>query len=227
MRGADITQATLFSYRTLEDRIPAKHPLCKLRLVVDAILASMHDELDDLYAAMGRHSIPPERLLRASLIQTLFTIRSERQLVQHIDFNLLYRWFVGLTIDDAVWEHSTFSANRDRLLNERIARSHFAKVVALAEWQDVLSDEHFSVDGTPHVAQEAKGSAIDGRTTRDAGYKTSMKIRKRIEEVFGWSKTVGGLDMSHFTRLNLIIIEASSFKFLIKQASLIVASSNT
>ncbi|MBN8427625.1 MAG: transposase, partial [Xanthomonadales bacterium] len=112
MRGADITQAALFSYRTLEQRIPKNHPLRKFRVVVDAILASMDAELDALYAPTGRDSIPPERLLRASLIQTLFSIRSERQLVTHIDYNLLYRWFVGLGMDEAVWNHSTFSANR-------------------------------------------------------------------------------------------------------------------
>ncbi|MFN3503650.1 MAG: IS5 family transposase [Allorhizobium sp.] len=331
MRGADITEVTLFSYRTLEDRIPKAHPLRKLRVVVDAILAAMDNELDALYANTGRDSIPPERLLRASLIQTLFSIRSERQLVNHIDYNLLYRWFVGLGMDETVWNHSTFSANRDRLLNEQIARSFFAKVLSLAEWQDLVSDEHFSVDGTlieawasmksfvkkdgttpppedggrnptvifkgeprsnethesstdpdarlykksegdksrlcylghalmenrhglavdvettrasgtaereaartmvartvtkpatlgadkgydvaefvaamreakvtPHVAQKAKGSAIDGRTTRHAGYKTSLKIRKRIEEIFGWAKTVGGLRKARFVGL--------------------------
>lgn len=148
MRGADITQAALFSYRTLEQRIPKNHPLRKFRVVVDAILASMDAELDALYAPTGRDSIPPERLLRASLIQTLFSIRSERQLVTHIDYNLLYRWFVGLGMDEAVWNHSTFSANRDRLLNETIARSFFAKVLGLAEWRGLVSDEHFSVDGT-------------------------------------------------------------------------------
>jgi transposase len=331
MRGADITQVSLFSYRTLEDRIPVRHPLRKLREVVDAILASMDTEFDALYADCGRQSIPPERLLRASLIQTLFSIRSERQLVSHIDYNLLYRWFVGLGMDEVVWDHSTFSANRDRLLNETTARSFFAKVLDLAQWQGLVSDEHFSVDGTlieawasmksfvkkdgstpppedggrnptvifkgeprsnsthesttdpdarlfkksegdksrlcylghalmenrnglvvdaqttlasgtaereaaktmvartvtkpatlgadkgydvadfvttlreskvtPHVAQKAKGSAIDGRTTRHAGYKTSLKIRKRIEEVFGWSKSVGGLRKARFVGL--------------------------
>ncbi len=117
-------------------------------MVVDAILASMDADLDALYAPTGRDSIPPERLLRASLIQTLFSIRSERQLVTHLDFNLLYRWFVGLGMDEAVWNHSTFSANRNRLLNEMIVRSFFAKVLGLAEWQGLVSDEHFSVDGT-------------------------------------------------------------------------------
>ena len=332
MRGADITQVDLFSYRTLEERIPAQHPLRKLRVIVDGILGAMDAELEGLYSCAGRASIAPERLLRASLIQTLFSIRSERQLVAHIEFNLLYRWFVGLGMDEEVWDHSTFSANRDRLFNETVARSFFRKVLALAEWQGLVSDEHFSVDGTlieawasmksfvkkdgttpppedggrnptvvfkgetrsnethhsttdpdarlykksegdksrlcylghalmenrnglavdvetthasgtaereaakimmtrsirksgatlgadkgydvsgfveavrshgatPHVAQRAKGSAIDGRTTRHAGYKTSLIVRKRIEEIFGWAKTVGGLRKARFTGL--------------------------
>ena len=335
MRGADITQIDLFSYRTLEERIPANHPLRKLRLVVDAILGSMDRELDGLYANLGRVSIPPERLLRASLLQTLFSIRSERQLVAHIDYNLLYRWFVGLGMDEEVWDHSTFSANRDRLLNETVARMFFRRVLALAEWQGLVSDEHFSVDGTlieawasmksfvkkdgttpppegggrnptvvfkgeirsndtrqsatdpdarlykksegdksrlcylghalmenrnglavdvettqasgtaerdaaktmmirsirtnratlgadkgydvhgfvqavrdrgvtPHVAKKTKGSAIDGRTTRHAGYKTSLVIRKRIEEIFGWAKTVRGLRKARYTGLDKV-----------------------
>lgn len=326
MRGADITQEELFSYRTLEARIPQKHPLRKLRKVVDLLLATLNDEFDALYARRGRDSIPPERLLRASLLQVLFSIRSERQLVEHIDFNLLYRWFVGLTMDDEVWDHSTFSANRDRLLNERISRLFFERVLALAEWKKLLSDEHFTVDGTliqawaspksfvkkdgstpppedggrnptvnfkgekrsnethasttdpdarlarksngqaarlcyaghvvmenrhglavaarttratgtaerdageammagldraprstlgadknydtqgfvaamrrlgvtPHVAQHTNGrrSAIDRRTTRHSGYAVSQRIRKRIEEVFGWGKEIGGM----------------------------------
>ncbi|BBA32250.1 ISMca1, transposase [Methylocaldum marinum] len=148
MRGADITQQELFSYRTLEDRIPKDHPLRKLRAVVDILLTTLDSEFDALHARTGRESIPPERLLRASLIQVLFSVRSERQWVQQIEFNLLYRWFVGLTLDAEVWDHSTFSANRDRLLNERISRLFFERVVLLAEWRDLLSDEHFSVDGT-------------------------------------------------------------------------------
>ena len=335
MRGADITQQELFSYRTLEDRIPKDHPLRKLRAVVDILLTTLDSEFDALYARTGRESIPPERLLRASLIQVLFSVRSERQWVQQIEFNLLYRWFVGLTLDAEVWDHSTFSANRDRLLNERISRLFFERVVLLAEWQDLLSDEHFSVDGTliqawasmksfvkkdgrspppeaggrnpsvdfkgekranathasttdpearlykksegdkaqlcfmghalmenrtglvvdvevthatgtaerdaakimigrtvtkpgatvgadkaydvpefvqalreqrvtPHVARKEKGSAIDGRTTRHAGYRTSLKRRKRVEEIFGWSKTVGGLRQTRFRGLKKV-----------------------
>jgi transposase len=335
MRGADFTQEELFSYRTLEERIPKDHPLRKLRAVVDLLLKTLDSEFNTLYARTGRNSIPPERLLRASLLQVLFSIRSERQLVEHIDYNLLYRWFVGLTLDEKPWDHSTFSANRDRLLNERITRLFFDRVLALAEWKELVSDEHFSVDGTlikawasmksfvnkdgsgtppedstrnptvnfkgekrsndthasttdsdvrlykksegdksqlaylghalmenrsglvvdvevtratgtaereaaksmikrtvtkpgatvgadkgydvesfvtdvralkvtPHVAQKTKGSALDRRTTRHAGYKTSLKVRKRIEEIFGWSKTIGGLKQTKFRGLKKV-----------------------
>lgn len=340
MRGADITQEELFSYRTLEERIPQSHPIRQLRKVVDLLLKSMDAEFSALYAKTGRRSIPPERLLRASLLQVLFTIRSERQLVQQIDFNLLYRWFVGLTLDGEVWDHSTFTANRDRLLNEKITRLFFGRVLALAEWQELVSDEHFSVDGTlieawasmksfrpkdgsgnppedegrnptvdfkgesrsnethasttdpqcriykkskgdksvlcymghilmenrtglvvdtettitsgtaereaaktmvrrsilkakatlgadkgydvaefveslrdmkvtAHVAQKVKGSAIDGRTTRHEGYRQSLKIRKRIEEVFGWAKTIGGLRKTKFRGLERVSSQAN------------------
>lgn len=148
MRGLDRTQTSLFSYRTLQERIPKTHPMRKLRVVVDGILASMDAEFDALYATGGRPSIPPERLLRASLLQTLYSIRSEALLVEHIEFNLLWRWFVGLDIDDAVWDASTFSANRDRLFTEDIARAFFRRVMGLAEWQGFVSDSHFTVDGT-------------------------------------------------------------------------------
>lgn len=113
MRGVDFTQDELCSYRTLESRGPSDHPICKLRSLVDMILTTLDEEFPALYARRGRTSIPPERLLRVSLLQILFYIRSERQLAEHIDFNLLYRWFVGLTMDDDFWEHSTFSTNRD------------------------------------------------------------------------------------------------------------------
>ena len=331
MRSADVTQSAMFSYRTLEERIPQAHPLRKLRLLVDALLATLDGEFASLYAKTGRPSIPPERLLRASLIQTLYSIRSERQLMQHIDYNLLYRWFVGLDMDDPVWDHSSFTKNRDRLLNEEVARLFFQRILLLAEWKGLVSSEHFSVDGTlieawasmksfkskdgsgkppegggrnptvdfkgeerkndthasttdpearlykkakgdksrlcfmghslmenrnglavdaettlatgtaereaakamversvkagstlgadkgydvaefveamracgvtPHVAQKDKGSAIDARTTRHAGYKVSLRLRKRIEEIFGWAKTVGGLRKTRFIGL--------------------------
>lgn len=331
MRGADVTQSAIFSYRTLEERIPQRHPLRKLRGLVDGILEALHADFEAMYAGSGRPSIPPERLLRASLIQTLYTIRSERQLVQHIEYNLLYRWFVGLDMDDPVWDHSSFTKNRDRLLNETVARAFFGKVLGLAEWQGLVSSEHFTVDGTlieawasmksfkakdgsskppedggknptvdfkgekrsndthasttdpearlykkaegeksrlcylghalmenrnglavdvettlatgtaereagkamversvkrgstlgadkgydvaefvqamrdkgvtPHVAQKKVGSAIDGRTTRHAGYAVSLRKRKRVEEIFGWAKMVGGLRKAKFIGL--------------------------
>jgi transposase len=147
MRGTDVTQAAMFSYRTLEERIPCGHPLRKLRALVDGILVMPHAEFEALYAGSGRPSIPPERLLRASLIQTLHTIRSEWKLVRHIEYNLLYRWLVGLDMDDPVWDHSGVTKNRDRLLKETVARTFFGKVLELAEWQGLVSSVHFTVDG--------------------------------------------------------------------------------
>ncbi len=148
MRGDDIIQGAMFSYVDLNSRVPATHPLRPLKLSVDAILASMSPEFDARYAVLGRPSIPPERLLRALLLQVLYTIRSERLLVEQLDYNLLFRWFVGLGIDDPVWDHSTFSANRDRLLEQTLLRQFFDRVLALADWAGLVSDEHFSVDGT-------------------------------------------------------------------------------
>lgn len=148
MRGADHKQSPLFSYVNLEDRIPRDHPLRRVKVLADLVLRSMSAHFDALYAEGGRPSIAPERLLRASLLQCLFSIRSERALVEHIDFNMMYRWFVGLTLDEAIWDHSTFSANRDRLLKESVMREFFGGVVAIAEWAELVSDEHFSVDGS-------------------------------------------------------------------------------
>ena len=328
MRGEAHPQTALFSYVSLEKRVPRDHPLRKMRILVDAVLASMDAELSEAYSSRGRPSIPPEFLLRASLLQILYTIRSERQLVEHIDFNLLYRWFVGLDIDEAVWDHSTFSHNRNRLFNAGMARTFFERVRMIAEWQDLVSDEHFRVDGslieawasqksfrpkdeqdppnrdggrnaevdfkgekrcndthasttdpearmarksdntaaklchlghvlmdnrtalvvdvdlteangtaeresalrmlkrsapkakslaadknydtaafvracralgiTPHITAKKSGSALDGRTTRHQTYRVSQRIRKRIEEVFGWLKTIGGLRKSRY-----------------------------
>jgi len=148
MRGTQSFQGAMFTYLSLEDRVPAKHPLRKLRAVVDALLASMSSEFDAAYSKGGRPSVPPERLLKALLLQILFSIRSERLLVESIDYNLLYRWFVGLNLEDKVWDHSTFSANRERLFNEGLARSFFERVKLSAQWAGLTSDEHFSVDGT-------------------------------------------------------------------------------
>lgn len=148
MRGADERQAILFSTRSIEDRIPADHPLRALRALVDPILAELSPRFQRLYATVGRPSIPPEQLLRALLLQVCYTIRSERQLMEQLDYNLLYRWFVGLTPDDAIWVPTVFTKNRDRLLAGNIAEAFFNAVLAVADRQHLLSHEHFTVDGT-------------------------------------------------------------------------------
>ena len=320
----------MFSYVDMDARIPATHPLRKLKIAVDAILASMSGEFERRYSRTGRPSIPPERLLRAMLLQVLYTIRSERQLMEQINYNLLFRWFVGLGVDDRVWERTVFCANRDRLLEASLLREFFDRVLMLSSWAGLVSDEHFSVDGTmieawashkslvrkdqsdsghsdnsggrnrtvdfrgeersndthqsstdpearlykkaqfaeaklrhmthivienrnglvvdvettqatgtaereaakkmaartippgatlgadkgydtsdfvqalrelniiPHVAAKKKGSAMDTDTTRQAGYGISLMLRKRIEECFGWAKTVGGFRKTRF-----------------------------
>lgn len=329
MRGTDKRQESLFSYVSPEHRVPKTHPLRPIRAMVDAALAAMDAEFEALYADEGRPSIPPEYLLRGSLLQIFYTIRSERLLMEQLDYNLLFRWFVGLSMDDKVWDHSTFSKNRDRLMDADIARIFFEQILAQAAERKLLSEDHFSVDGTlieawasmksvrpkdeddtppsgrnpevdfhgqprkndthqsttdpdarlyrkgkgreaklcymghalmenrnglvvdgtitqatgtaereaaldmishadgqhritlgadkgydtaqfvedlrsynitPHVAQNdtRRRSAIDQRTTRHAGYATSMRKRKRIEEIFGWVKTVGGLRKTRF-----------------------------
>ena len=324
MRGSDKTSGSLFSYVDVEARIAAKHPLRVIRQIVNEVLASLDAEFAKLYEDTGRESIPPEWLLRASLLQAFYSIRSERQLMEQLDYNLLFRWFVGLGVDDAVWDHSTFSKNRDRLLEADVAAKFLEAVLRHPKVKRFLSEEHFSVDGTlveawaslksfrakdgsdeppapgrngerdfhgqprtndthtsttdpeaklykkgkgkeaklsymghalienrhglvvqadasqangraereaalemidrqapgtanqltlgadkaydarefvadlrekcvtPHVAQRAKSSAIDGRTTRHAGYGVSQRKRKLVEEAFAWAKTIAG-----------------------------------
>jgi len=136
----------MFSYVALEDRIAADHPLRGVRRLVDAVLAGMSKEFDGLYSKVGRPSIPPERLLRALLLQVFYSVRSERLLMEQLNYNLLFRWFVGLEIDDTVWNHAVFSKNRDRLLNQDLAQKFFAHVKEQAA--GLMSDEHFTVDGT-------------------------------------------------------------------------------
>jgi transposase len=148
MRGSDETTGSLFSYVDLDARVPPRHPLRKVRRIVNEALAGMDAEFDRLYAAEGRPSIAPERLLRASLVQMLFSVRSERQLMEQMQYNLLFRWFVGLGIDDPVWVPTVFTKNRDRLLTTDIARKFLAAILAHREIAPLLSDEHFSVDGT-------------------------------------------------------------------------------
>ncbi len=325
MRGSDGRSGGLFSYVDLEGRVPKDHPLGAIRAIVNEALAELSPAFAKLYAPLGRPSIPPEQLLRALLLQAFYSLRSERQLMERLDFDLLFRWFVGLGIDDPVWDHSTFSKNRDRLLEGDVAAGFLATLLDRPRVRRLLSSEHFSVDGsllqawasmksfrpkdgegppptdgrrnpsrdfrgerrsnashgsttdpdallyrkgagmearlcfvghvlmenrhglvvdaeltrasghaerlaalamldrlpttgqatlgadrgfdakdfvmelrerrvTPHIAQNTSGrrSAIDGRTTRHDGYAQSQRARKRIEEAFGWIKTIAG-----------------------------------
>jgi transposase len=333
MRGDDNRTGELFSYVDLDARIRRDHPLRAIRKIVNEALAALERDFAVLYSPLGRPSIPPEKLLRAMLLQAFYTIRSERLLMERLEYDLLFRWFVGIGVDDAAWDHSTFSKNRDRLLEGDIAAKFLAVVLAQPRVKRILSSDHFSVDGTlieawasmksvrskdgsdnppaqgggrnqeadfhgrkrtnethasttdpearlykkgkgkeaklcfmghglmenrhgllvdacltfadghaervaalhmiepladrprrislgadkaydtedfvnelrsmkvtPHVAQNISGrrSAIDGRTTRHGGYAASQRIRKRIEEAFGWIKTVAGQDKTRF-----------------------------
>ncbi|MDP2621445.1 MAG: IS5 family transposase [Hyphomicrobiales bacterium] len=332
MRGTDDRTGELFSYVDLEARVRRDHPLLVIRVIVNEALAALEVDFARLYARIGRPSLAPEKLLRAMLLQAFYSIRSERQLMERLEFDLLFRWFVGLGVDDPAWNHSTFSKNRDRLLEGDIAAKFLAAVLAQPRVKKLLSTDHFSVDGTlieawasmksfkprdgsdepptgggrnreadfrgrkrsnethvsstdpdarlyrkgagkeaklcfmghglmenrfgllvgtcltpadghaervaalhmiephadrprritlggdkgfdaedfvnelrsmgitPHVAQHTNGrrSAIDGRTTRHGGYAVSQRIRKRIEEAFGWIKTVAGQNKTRF-----------------------------
>lgn len=348
MRGDEKIQGGMWSYIPLEQRIPGDHPLRPIRQMVDRVLREMSPEFDGLYSTVGRPSIAPEKLLRALLIQVLYTIRSERMLMEQLDYNLLFRWFVGLEMDDPVWVPTVFSKNRDRLLGGQVATSFFSKVLDQARERHLLSNEHFSVDGTlieawasqksfrpkddrdikppsggsnpevdfrgqkrkndthrsttdpdarmyrkgsavgaqlcymahalmenrnglvvdarvshatgtaerdtahrmlqavpggspitcgadkaydvngfvqkmreigatPHVAQKVR-SSIDGRTTRHAGYGTSQRKRKLIEQVFGWMKTVGGMRKTRHRGVPLVewmfVFTAAAFNLI-------------
>jgi len=148
MRGEDLQQHELFSYGSLEDRIPANHPLRPIRAMVDEALENLNARFDAIYPEEGRKSIAPERLLRALLLQMLYSIRSERMLMEQMEYNLLFRWFVGLSADEPVWHPTVFTKNRDRLLEGVVAEEFFSLIVEQARRQRLLSDEHFTVDGT-------------------------------------------------------------------------------
>lgn len=325
MRGSDQQTGSMFSYVSPEALVPSDHPLRPIRVLVNRALERLSGEFDKLYAAGGRDSIAPEKLLRALLLQAFYSVRSERRLMEQVTYNMLFRWFVGLSMDAAVWDVTVFTKNRDRLLRGEVAAKFFAAVLADPQVKPLLSSEHFSVDGTlieawasmksfrpkdgsgappgpgrngerdfhgekrsnethasttdpdarlarksngqaarlcyaghvvmenrhglavaarttratgtaerdageammagldraprstlgadknydtqgfvaamrrlgvtPHVAQHTNGrrSAIDRRTTRHPGYAVSQRIRKRIEEVFGWGKEIGGM----------------------------------
>ncbi len=148
MRGTDVHQSGLFSYVSLESRVPQEHPLRGIKELLDEALGGMSRDFDRVYASEGRPSIPPERLVRASTLQILYSIRSERLLCEQLDYNLLFRWFVGLSIDEPIWDHSSFTKNRDRLIEAKVARKLLRRIVRKARVAHLLSNEHFSVDGT-------------------------------------------------------------------------------
>src|ERR671934_1505984 len=148
MRGNDRQTGWMFSYVSPEERVPADHPLRAIRRMTDAIFERLSPQFDRLYSDIGRPSIPPEKLLRALLLQGLYTVRSERLLIEQLQYNLLFRWFVGLSMDDPVWDATTFTKNRDRLLEGEVADAFFAEVLAAIKHEGLLSDEHFTVDGT-------------------------------------------------------------------------------
>ena len=148
MRGREERSESLFSYVRLEERVPADHPLRPIRALADEVLAGLNGRFEALYSGMGRPSIPPEMLLRATLLQAFFSVRSERMLMEQIDYNLLFRWFVGLEIDAAVWHPTVFTHNRDRLLEADVARAFLSGLMALKPVERLLSSDHFSVDGT-------------------------------------------------------------------------------
>src|SRR5229473_1149996 len=148
MRGHDEQAGHLFSYVLPEQRVPADHPLRAIRQMTDQVLETLWPKFTRMYSDIGRPSIPPEKLLRALLLQVLYTIRSERMLMEQLEYNLLFRWFVGLNIDDPVWDPTVFSKNRDRLLAANVAALFFQVVLDEAKARDLISDEHFTVDGT-------------------------------------------------------------------------------
>src|SRR6187431_2988101 len=184
MRGDDRGPDAMFSYVSAEQRVPQDHPLRAIRTLVDDVLSDMSREFDGLYARVGRPSIPPERLLRAQLLQIFYSTRSERLLMEQLDYNLLFRWFVGMDMDEPIWNPTVFTKNRDRLLNHEVARSFFRRVVERA--QGLMSDEHFTVDGTLIEAWASQksfqrkdgGSDGDGRDFRGQERKNDTHASK-------------------------------------------------
>jgi transposase len=148
MRGDEVLQEEMFSYGSLSQRVPMDHPLRRVRAMADEAMQTLEPRLQQMYSGMGRLSVPPEQLLRALLLQMLYSVRSERMLVEQMEYNLLFRWFVGLGMDQPVWDATSFSKNRERLLSGEVAQEFFAAVVAAARKLRLLSDEHFTVDGT-------------------------------------------------------------------------------
>jgi transposase len=185
MRGDDRQQTAMFSYLTLAQRIPADHPARQIRVLVDRALTRMDAELEKLYSATGRPSIAPERLLRATLLMILYSIRSERQLMEQMNYNLLFRWFVGLEMDDAVWDVTVFTKNRERLIACQISQKLLESVLVEARNHNLLSEEHFTVDGTLiqawAAARSFKEKSDPPKPGKGSGYKGEVLLRDKVE----------------------------------------------
>ena len=211
MRGDDRGPETMFSYVSAEQRVPKEHPLRAIRALVDDVLRDMSREFDALYARVGRPSIPPERLLRAQLLQIFYSIRSERLLMEQLDYNLLFRWFVGMDMDEPIWAPTVFSKNRDRLLTQEIARSFFRRVVDRA--RGLMSDEHFTVDGTLIEAWASQksfqrkdgGPDDDGRNFRGQERKNDTHASKTDPDARLYRKSNGA--ESRLAYLGHLLIE--------------------
>jgi transposase len=185
MRGEDEKQSAMFSYVTLEQRIPTDHPLRSIRAMTDRALERMSGKLDELYSATGRPSIAPERLMRGQLLQVLYSVRSERQLIEQLDYNLLFRWFVGLEMDDEVWDVTVFTKNRERLISGSVSQEFLQAVVEEARENDLLSEEHFTVDGTLLQAW-ASGRSFEPKSDppkpgEGSGYGGEVLLRDLVE----------------------------------------------
>jgi transposase len=179
MRGSDLRTGELFSYVDLEQRVPESHPLRLIRRIVNEVLAVLDGEFGKLYAAEGRPSIAPERLLRALLLQAFYSIRSERQLMEQLHYNLLYRWFVGLGVDDRVWVPTVFTKNRDRLLEAEVVRKFLAVLLAHRQVRALLSDDHFSVDGSQPLLVAHR--SYSRRCTKRSGYQSEADITRPMK----------------------------------------------
>ena len=194
MREADEPQTTLFSSVSVDDRIPADHPLRTIHALVNPILTALSPRFAVLYARMGRPSIPPERLMRALLVQVLYTIRSERQLMEQLNYNLLFRWLVGLNPDDAVWVPTVFSKNRDRLIDGHIADAFMQEVLKVADSRGLLSHEHFTVDGTlldAWASHKSVRSKDDPSPPPSAGSTKNFDVNFRGEKRSNATQSVG------------------------------------
>lgn|SRR5512142_395230 len=180
MRGEDRREGGMFSYISAEQRVPKDHPLRAIRVMTDKALVGLSGEFEKLYARVGRPSIAPEKLLRALVLQALYTVRSERLMMEQLDYNLLFRWFVGLNMDDRVWDATVFTKNRERLLEGDIAQKFFENVYRQAREKGLLSDEHFTVDGTlieAWAGHKSFKSKDDGRGGASSGKNPSVEFR--------------------------------------------------